>query len=81
MRPTLTVVDATRVLMRNGPQGGNIDDATDVHQVIASTDQVAADAYGCTLIGQKPENIGYLQLGHERRIGDMHWQSLPHVEV
>jgi len=81
MRPTLTVVDATRVLMRNGPQGGNIDDATDVHQVIASTDQVAADAYGCTLIGQKPENIGYLKLGHERRIGSMLWQTVPHVEV
>ena len=81
MRPTLTVVDATRVLMRNGPQGGNIDDAVDVHQVIASTDQVAADAYGCTLIGQKPENIGYLKLGYERRIGVIDWRSLPHVEV
>ena len=40
-------MDATRVLMRNGPQGGNIDDAKDMHQVIASLDQVAADAYGC----------------------------------
>ena len=81
MRPTLTIVDATRVLMRNGPQGGNIDDATDVHQVIASVDQVAADAYGCTLIGQKPENIRYLKLGQERGIGVMDWQTLPHVEV
>jgi uncharacterized protein (DUF362 family) len=81
MRPTLTVVDATRVLMRNGPQGGNIDDATDVHQVIASIDQVAADAYGCTLIGQKPENIRYLMLGNERGIGVLDWRSLPHVEV
>jgi uncharacterized protein (DUF362 family) len=81
MRPTLTVVDATRVLMRNGPQGGNIDDALDVHQVIASVDQVAADAYGCTLIGQKPENIGYLKLGQERGIGVIDWRSLPHVEV
>jgi uncharacterized protein (DUF362 family) len=81
MRPTLTVVDATRVLMRNGPQGGNIDDATDVHQVIASIDQVAADAYGCTLIGQRPENIQYLKLGSERGIGVMDWRSLPHVEV
>jgi uncharacterized protein (DUF362 family) len=81
MRPTLTVVDATRVLMRNGPQGGNIDDATDMHQVIASIDQVAADAYGCTLIGQRPENIQYLKLGSERGIGVMDWRSLPHVEV
>ncbi len=81
MRPTLVIVDATRVLMRNGPQGGNIDDARDVHQVIASTDQVAADAYGCTLIGQTPENIGYLKLGKERGIGVMDWESLPHTMV
>jgi uncharacterized protein (DUF362 family) len=81
MRPTLTVLDATRVLMRNGPQGGNIDDAKDLHQVIASIDQVAVDAYGCTLIGEKPENIGYLKLAVERGIGNPAWQSLAHVEV
>jgi uncharacterized protein (DUF362 family) len=81
MRPTLTVVDATRVLLRNGPQGGNIDDARDMHQVIASLDQVAADAYGATLIGEKPERIGYLALGQERGLGTMRWQSLRHVEV
>jgi len=81
MRPTLTILDATRVLMRNGPQGGNIDDAKDVFQVIASVDQVAADAYGCTLIGEKPENIRYLKLAVERGIGNPNWQSLAHVEV
>ena len=54
MRPTLVVVDAMRVLMRNGPQGGNIDDTKDMNTVIATVDQVAADAYGCTLIGQTP---------------------------
>jgi uncharacterized protein (DUF362 family) len=26
MRPSLVVIDAMRVLVRNGPQGGNIDD-------------------------------------------------------
>jgi uncharacterized protein (DUF362 family) len=81
MRLTLTIVDATRVLLRNGPQGGNIDDARDMHQVIASLDQVAADAYGCTLIGEKPEHVKYLKMGHERGIGSMDWQNVPHVEV
>lgn len=81
MRPTLTILDATRVLLRNGPQGGNIDDAKDLHQVIASIDQVAADAYGCTLIGEKPENVRYLKLAVERGIGNANWQSLSHVEV
>ena len=81
MRPTLTVMDATRVLLRNGPQGGNIDDAIDMHQVVASLDQVAVDAYGTTLIGEKVENVKYLKLGHERGIGNMHWETVPHVEV
>lgn len=81
MRPTLTVVDATRVLMRNGPQGGNIDDAKDVHQVIASLDQVAVDAYGATLINEKPENVKYLDLAHDRGIGNKNWQEVKRVEV
>jgi uncharacterized protein (DUF362 family) len=81
MRPTLTIVDATRVLLRNGPQGGNIDDAKDMHQVIAGLDQVAVDAYSCTLIGETPMNVRYLKLGHERGIGNMFWEQVPHVEV
>jgi uncharacterized protein (DUF362 family) len=81
MRPTLVVVDAWRVLMRNGPQGGNIDDAKDVHTVIASVDQVAADAYGCTLIGQKRENLPYLAMGERRGLGTTHWESLRVREV
>jgi uncharacterized protein (DUF362 family) len=81
MRPTLTVVDATRVLVRNGPQGGNVDDTKVMNQVIASIDQVAADAYGCTLIGQKRENMPYLAMGQERGLGTMAWESLRVREV
>ncbi|HEU4405390.1 MAG TPA: DUF362 domain-containing protein [Polyangiaceae bacterium] len=81
MRPTLTVLDATRVLLRNGPQGGNVDDTRVLNQVVASIDQVAVDAYGCTLIGQKRENIAYLKMGEERKLGTMHWESLRLREV
>jgi len=69
MRPTLTVIDATRVLVRNGPQGGNIDDTRIMNTVLASVDQVAADAFACTLIGQKAENLPYLAMAEERGIG------------
>ena len=81
IQPTLTIVDATRVLMRNGPQGGNVADAKDMHTVIATTDQVAADAYGCQLIGRTADEIPYLKMGHERGIGTMHWQTLRFKEV
>lgn len=81
IQPTLTIVDAIRVLMRNGPQGGNVADAKDMHTVIATTDQVAADAYGCQLLGRKPEEIPYLKMGDERGLGTMHWQNLRLAEV
>ena len=81
IQPTLTIVDANRVLMRNGPQGGNIADAKDMHTVIATTDQVAADAYGCQLIGRTAAEIPYIVMGHERGLGTMHWQDLRFAEV
>ena len=81
MRPTLTILDATRVLLRNGPQGGNIDDAKDMNQVIASLDPVAADAYGATLIGVQPSAVEYLRMGMERGLGNADWERVAHVEV
>ncbi|MBW2455792.1 MAG: DUF362 domain-containing protein [Deltaproteobacteria bacterium] len=81
LQPTLTVVDATRVLMRNGPQGGNIADTKEVNQVIATLDQVAADAYACELIGARREDIGYLDIGERRGLGTKTWEDLRRAEV
>jgi len=81
MRPTLVVMDAWRVLVRNGPQGGNVDDAKDMHTIVASVDQLAVDAFGCTLIGQKSENLPYLAMGERRGLGTTRWQSLRVREV
>ena len=81
LTPTLTIVDAVRVLMRNGPQGGNLADARAMNTVIASIDQVAADAFGCTLIGKSPEELPYLRMGKERGLGTLDWKSLRHVEL
>ncbi len=53
IRPTLTVVDAIRILTANGPTGGNLDDVQKLDTIIASTDPVAADAYACTLFPGK----------------------------
>jgi uncharacterized protein (DUF362 family) len=81
MRPSLVVIDAMRVLVRNGPQGGNIDDTKVMNTIVASADQVAADAFACTLIGQHRDNLPYLKMGHERGIGTMFWENLRVKEV
>ncbi len=77
IQPTLTIVDATHVLLRNGPAGGNVADAKDMHTVIATTDQVAADAYGCRLIGRTSETRFHTsRWATKRGLGTMHWESL-----
>ena len=69
IRPTLTVIDAVRILMVNGPSGGNLDDVKKLDTVIASTDIVAADSYATTLFGMRPEDIPYIQAGADMGLG------------
>ena len=81
MRPTLVVMDAVRILVTNGPQGGNISDVRRMDIVAAGTDQVALDAYGAVLLGLKPEEVGYIRIGHERGIGTMQYEELNPIRL
>ncbi|HNS98130.1 MAG TPA: DUF362 domain-containing protein [Polyangiaceae bacterium] len=81
IRPTLTIIDAVRVLVRNGPQGGNIDDTREMNTVIATLDEIAGDTYACELIGENPERVGYLRLGQQRGIGTMNLKQVQIREV
>ncbi len=71
VQPTLTVIDATRLLLRNGPQGGDVKDVKVTDTLIASTDPVAADAYAATLFGMKPEDIDSTVAAHKMGLGEM----------
>ena len=81
MRPTLVVMDAVRILVTNGPQGGNISDVRRMDIVAAGTDQVALDAYGASLLGLNPEEVGYIRIGHERGLGTMQYETLNPVRL
>jgi uncharacterized protein (DUF362 family) len=80
-RPTLTVVDATRVLMRNGPGGGSTDDVEVFDSVICSTDQVAADARAGEFLGMTAEEIGYIKLAYDQGLGEMDYRKAGYQEV
>ncbi|MBW2278370.1 MAG: DUF362 domain-containing protein [Deltaproteobacteria bacterium] len=81
IRPTLTVMDATRVLVRNGPVGGDVADTEEIGKIIASVDQVTVDAYSCSLIGLEPPALPYLGLGGERGLGQPDLSRLDVKEV
>ena len=71
IRPTLTVLDAVRILVRNGPQGGNPADEKKLDTVVAGTDQVAINSYGATLFGMKGSDLGYIKMADQRGLGTM----------
>jgi len=68
-RPTLTVVDATRVMMRNGPTGGRLEDVAAVDAVAAGTDPVACDAWAARQLGLDPRDVGHVVLAEGRGLG------------
>jgi len=82
MRPTLTILDASRVLMRHGPQGGSTADVKAFNTVAASLDPVALDAWGCGLLGATAAGLpGYIRLGQKMGLGTVHYRRLSPVEV
>lgn len=81
LKATLTVMDATRVLLRNGPQGGDVADTLEVNQVIASQDPVAVDAYACTLIDLAPGDVPYLAMAEKRGLGSASPDGIERLEV
>jgi uncharacterized protein (DUF362 family) len=68
-QPTLTVVDAVRMLMNNGPTGGNLNDVRKMDTVIASSDIVAADSFAATLFGLEPEDLAYVRAATAMGLG------------
>jgi uncharacterized protein (DUF362 family) len=80
-RPTLTIVDATRVLMRNGPVGGNLADVKRLDAVAVSFDPVAVDAWAATELGFDVASIEHLGLAASAGLGTTDFRSLGLVEI
>jgi len=71
IRPKLTLIDASRVIVKNGPQGGDLSDVKILDTLIGSRDPVAADAYATTLFGFLPKDIESTVEAHKRGLGQM----------
>jgi len=76
IKPTLTILDAVRILTANGPQGGSLADVKKLDTIIVGVDQVAIDSYGATLFGMKGSDLGYVTLGHKMGLGQMDLSKL-----
>jgi uncharacterized protein (DUF362 family) len=76
VKPTLVILDGTEVMMTNGPTGGSTSDLRRANTLIASTDCVAADSYGCGLLDMKVSDLPYLAKAEKAGAGTADYESL-----
>jgi uncharacterized protein (DUF362 family) len=77
MMPTVTLIDCYRILLRNGPTGGNLEDVALKKTMVAGTDPVALDAYVAKAYWNlDPEHIPYLQMAAARGLGTVDFDKL-----
>ena len=75
-KPDLTVVDAYYVMKKNGPRGVSKDDVVTMKSQIVATDIVAADAAAAKLFGKNPEDVDYIKIADEMKLGTMRLDKL-----
>ena len=75
-KPTLNVIDAYRVMMKNGPRGVSEADVSLMKSLIVSPDMVAADAAATKLFGLSPDDVPYIGIADSMGIGTMQLDKL-----
>ncbi len=77
MLPTVTLMDCYRILLRNGPTGGNLEDVALKKTMVAGTDPVALDAYVAKAYWNlDAEHLPYLQMAANRGLGTVDFDKL-----
>lgn len=66
--PTLTIIDAYRILLHNGPAGGNLADVALRKTLIASPCTVTADFLALQLFGLRLEDVPHIREAYRRKI-------------
>ena len=67
LKPTLVVIDATRIMLDHGPQGpGKL---AHPHEIILATDPVAADTYAASLFKKTPADVPHIRIADEMGVG------------
>jgi uncharacterized protein (DUF362 family) len=80
-KPTLTVVDSTRVMMRGGPTGGSLDDLAIHDTVLCGIDPVAVDARSSEFLNLDPNRIGHFKLAEKAGLGSIDYKAVGYKEV
>jgi len=80
-KPTVTLIDAIRIMVKNGPSGGSEADVAVMNRLILSNDPVAADASAAGLFQISPESVGHIVLAQKKGLGCLDLTTLQQKRV
>jgi uncharacterized protein (DUF362 family) len=81
VNPSLVILDGTMSMMTNGPTGGSLSDLKQTDTMIVATDQVAADAFGATLLDRTFNDLPFIGMAEAAGLGTADYRSLDPVMV
>lgn len=81
VKPSLIILDATRIMLTNGPRGPGKMAYPD--QIVIGRDPVAVDAYAATLFDKEPFSVRYIKIAHDMGIGcgDLSKVNVVHIKT
>lgn len=79
VRPSVTILDATTMLLTNGPKGPG--KTRKENKLVVGTDPVSVDAFGATLFGIVPADIQHIALAHKSGVGEIRLDAVKVVKV
>ncbi len=75
-QPAVTLVDAIRITVQNGPVGGGPEDVEAKNTLVLCDDPVAADTRAAALFGLSPGDVGAIALAEKGGLGTTDVRSL-----
>lgn len=75
IKPTLTILDGTHILMKNGPTGGDPSDVKSGDVIMAGVDPVALDTWAFENLLQRDQLPEYLYKSEEKGSGKMDYRG------
>jgi uncharacterized protein (DUF362 family) len=80
-QPTVTLIDAIRIMTQNGPSGGSTSYVSVKNTLILSDDPVAADARAALLFNRKPQDLGFIRMAQQQGLGTYDFGKLDQQKV
>jgi uncharacterized protein (DUF362 family) len=75
-KPTLNIVDAYNVMMKNGPRGVSKADLVQMKSLLISRDMVTVDSAAAKLFGLEPASVNHIKYAADMKTGQMDLSKL-----